>query len=141
MFGVKKEVPLTYAMKYVGGFAEWNSNFDFAVKVNPDKTFKFYTIGKTYLESNISDIDIILEDEKQLSERVTATRLLLIGIFAFAFKKKQNINNKYITFKIKEIDLQDVRRKYENVDIILTSKNSKHVEELYNYIMKLKAQY
>lgn len=138
---LKNSIPLMYAMTYVGGFPEWNSNFEFMVKVYNDKKFMFYTLGKTYIESNLDDVEVYIENEKQFSERVTVTRLLLIGIFALAFKKKQNTDNKYITFKFKEIDLQNVKRKYDDVEIVLTSKNAKQVEELYNHIMKMKAQY
>lgn len=44
-----------------------------------------------------SEIDsITLEDGEELQSRVTATRLLMLGVFAFAAKKKTG-GNKFIT--------------------------------------------
>jgi hypothetical protein len=136
-----KDIPLMCSVKYVGGFPEWNSNLEMMIKVYNDNRLVFCTLGKTFIESNLSDIDVSIENERQFSERVTVTRLLLVGIFAFAFKKKQNIENKYISFKFKEIDLIDKKRKYKDVEIVFTSKNSKQVDDLYNHIMRVKAQY
>lgn len=129
-------------LNYVGGFPEWNSNLELLIKVYKDDKITFGVFNKENLiESNLSEIDVTIENEKQFSERVTATRLLLVGIFAFAFKKKQNIENRYISFKFKEIDLKNKNRKYNDIEIVFTSKNPKQIDNLYNHIMKTKAQY
>jgi hypothetical protein len=41
--------------------------------------------------------DIAIEGKAEVSRRVTATRLLALGIFAFAFKKKNEEKESYIT--------------------------------------------
>jgi len=128
-------------LNYVGGFPEWKNDLELLVKIY-DKEIKFGVFNKKPLiETNLSEIDVTIENEKQFSERVTATRLLLVGIFAFAFKKKQNIENRYISFKFKEIDLKDKSRKYNDVEIVFTSKHPKQIDNLYNHIMRIKAQY
>lgn len=59
-----------------------------------------YNVTNNEEESGIafwSEINsIALEDGEELQSRVTATRLLTLGVFAFAFKKKTG-GNKFIT--------------------------------------------
>ena len=38
-----------------------------------------------------------LETQEQIEKRVTATRILMLGIFAFAFKKKKKNSDKFLT--------------------------------------------
>lgn len=47
-------------------------------------------------------IDIHLETQEQIEERVTATRLFTLGVFAFAFKKKKKNSEKYLTVDFKD---------------------------------------
>jgi len=42
-------------------------------------------------------VDVAIEGKEEVSRRVTVTRLLAVGIFAFALKKKQADKESYIT--------------------------------------------
>jgi len=44
--------------------------------------------------------DILVEGKEEVSRRVTVTRLLLVGIFAFALKKKSKDQESYITIEL-----------------------------------------
>lgn len=150
MFGFIKNIKkdfqegnLKYVTRYVGGFPEWDSEFDLILKTyGKDKKITLGYHSKDIIESNINDIEIILENERQFKDRVTLTRLFVLGIFAFAFKKKEVDDNYYLTLKFKEIDLKDEKRKYENVQIVLTTaKHSADIKSIYNDLMKLQAEY
>ena len=43
--------------------------------------------------------DVVIEDATTIEKRITATRLLAVGIFAFALKKKQKNELAYLTIK------------------------------------------
>ena len=46
----------------------------------------------------MSDIKSVnFETSQQIEKRVTATRLLALGVFAFAFKKKSKSKDKFLT--------------------------------------------
>ncbi len=42
------------------------------------------------------------ETKQEICERVTATRIALLGVYAFAFKKKEIQNQKYISIELNE---------------------------------------
>jgi len=43
--------------------------------------------------------DVIIEDASTIEKRITATRLLTVGLFAFALKKKEKNELAYLTIK------------------------------------------
>ena len=52
----------------------------------------------TILNSQIKDV--VIEGKDEVNRRVTVTRLLAVGIFAFALKKKNKDQESYITLKL-----------------------------------------
>ena len=99
---------LFYSGKYITGHPQINqptiktaigsSPENLIIVVNPS-TPEAKEIGKI----PIKDIeDAYVEDASTIEKRVTATRLLTTGIFAFALKKKEKHELYYVTIKWKD---------------------------------------
>lgn len=54
----------------------------------------------TILNSSISNV--VIEGKDEVNRRVTVTRLLLVGIFAFALKKKNKDKEAYVTIELSD---------------------------------------
>ena len=118
----EKRLVAPLALEYIGGFKDQR-------KANG--ILKFY---ETYIEfkallkppMNIKYEDmagIKVESPDDVSKRVTATRLLLVGIFAFAFKKSKKeafivmelTDGQEVIFHLNGMSQQDTRAKLSGV--------------------------
>lgn len=81
LFG-KKGMDFSYKAKYLGGHSAYPNQMDVNLALNPD-----------YLEIPEFPVMIpypkITNVQSMSQDKLTAKRLLLVGIFAFAWKKKQ----------------------------------------------------
>ena len=93
------------AVEYMGGYGDGR-------KANGIITFyqnqtEFSAVMSTKFTIPNSQIkDILVEGKDEVNRRVTVTRLIAVGIFAFALKKKSKDQESYITLEL--IDGQEV---------------------------------
>ena len=71
---------------------------------NDDLTISYGTKKGKIDFSSITGIHY--ETAEQISRRITATRLLTLGVFAFAFKKKKKDSEKYLTIEFIMNDME-----------------------------------
>jgi hypothetical protein len=91
-----KMVPLqVWAIELIGGSPDFKSG----EKVNlwMDNRVLELRAGFRKIRYELVYLDARAETQQQFESRVTATRLLAVGIFAFAFKKKSVQNHQYLT--------------------------------------------
>lgn len=85
--------------EYLGGYDKYRKtlgNLTFF-----DKQLKFHApLSAKFVIPNEQIANIAIEGSNTVSKRVTATRLLAVGIFAFAIKKKDN--ESYLTIELKD---------------------------------------
>ena len=99
------------AVEYMGGYGDGR-------KANGIITFyqnqtEFSAVMSTKFTIPNSQIkDILVEGKDEVNRRVTVTRLIAVGIFAFALKKKSKDQESYITLEL--IDGQEVILFVEN---------------------------
>lgn len=99
----KRINPILMGAKYLQGIPNLNNNF--VIKFEPDKNGIHFLEASTnqkkfYLNKN--DIEkISVEDQTTIENRVGFKRLLLIGIFAFAWKKRTNVPLSFLLFEYK----------------------------------------
>jgi hypothetical protein len=92
-------------VEYMGGFGDKRkakgvlSFFEKQTEFSAALSTKF-TIPNSQIK------DIVIEGKDEVNRRVTVTRLLAVGIFAFALKKKNKDQEAYITLEL--IDGQEV---------------------------------
>lgn len=89
--------------KYLFGVPNLNNSF--LVEFKPDKFGINFNDAKTgnnrfYLNKN-DLIKISVEDKNTIESRVGFKRLLMVGIFAFAWKKRKKIALSYLVFEFK----------------------------------------
>ncbi|MDK7375995.1 MULTISPECIES: hypothetical protein [Weeksella] len=96
-----------YAGKYLYGFIGQNEPIDrLDVFVGEDRLYFYKTrhgqIKKEeFVEIPLSDIHkVSLENKTTIQSRVGVKRLLLVGILAFAWKKKEKMNLMYLVLEI-----------------------------------------
>ena len=93
--------PFLNNAKYVAGVP--NMNDGFLVKFEPTVDcilFKDANTGKDVFKLNKKEIvNIFVEDDSTIENRVGLTRLLLVGIFALAWKKKSKNPMSFIIFE------------------------------------------
>lgn len=83
-------------LTYKGGHPSLTSEKDcFIIANNSSITIKIGSASATIPINQISGCR--METQDQLERRITATRLLAIGVFALAFKKKKINTEKYLT--------------------------------------------
>lgn len=90
--------------KYLHGVPNLNKNF--IVRFSPDKNGIQFKDAKSdankfYLNKN-DIIKITVEDQTTISSRVGFKRLLLVGIFAFAWKKRSQIPLSFLIFDYRD---------------------------------------
>ena len=86
----------TFKLDYKGGHPSIAKEKTCSLKVYSDSV----TITCGYNTATISMGNILscqIESQDQIESRITATRLLALGVFALAFKKKKKTTNKYLT--------------------------------------------
>ena len=81
---------------YAGGHPDVDNNFNSVAYVFEDENLKFYTMPISYemptFKFSIKKDDmknISLEDASTIENRVTLGRVLLVGVFALAWRKKK----------------------------------------------------
>ena len=83
-------------LEYKGGHPALKKEKDCTLKITNEDITISYGISQGKIDfSSITGMHY--ETAEQISRRVTATRLLTLGVFAFAFKKKKKDSEKYLT--------------------------------------------
>lgn len=88
--------------KYIGGHPNISSPIDRTViypKGDQLEIFNYYSAANGLKDAAIkfsSVKNIVIEDQSTIEKRVTVARLLLVGIFAFALRKKKKNELAYI---------------------------------------------
>ena len=92
---------VTLKLDYKGGHPALTKEKECSLKItNYDLTISYGLSSATVDYSNVTGINF--ETAEQISRRITATRLLTLGVFAFAFKKKKKDTEKYLTVEFNE---------------------------------------
>lgn len=89
-------------IKYFGGFNDekpYTGTLEFYEKVTE---FNSFSKPRAMVIKNSDIKDIAIEGKAEVSRRVTVTRLLAVGIFAFALKKKSEDKESFITLVLKD---------------------------------------
>lgn len=90
------KLPLALNVEYYGGYQDYEKKTKGKLFISQLNVV--YMGGGNKFEIAKTDLkEIAVEGEEDVSRRVTVTRLLAVGIFAFALKKKQEIRDAYIT--------------------------------------------
>lgn len=94
-------------LEYKGGHPALPKEKDCTLEVTNDNLKISYGLtNEAIIEfSNISGVRF--ETMEQISSRVTVTRLALLGVFAFALKKKKKDSEKYLTIDFCENGLEN----------------------------------
>ena len=102
------EQKVTVSAKYMGGYMGILSGDGQLVFADEGATFKASPLQRasTFTLSKDEIKDVAIEGRHEVSSRVTVTRLLAVGIFAFALKKKSVEKEAFITFEL--LDGQEV---------------------------------
>ncbi len=79
--------------KALGNLSFFNESVDFKVAFSAKASFSIAFSSIT---------NVVVEGKDQVSRRVTVTRLITIGIFAFALQKKREEKDAYITLELKD---------------------------------------
>jgi hypothetical protein len=91
-----KMMPLqVWAIELIGGSPDFKSGEK--VYLWMDNRLLELRAGLKKIRYELVYLDARTETQQQLESRITATRLLAVGIFAFAFKKKSVHNHQYLT--------------------------------------------
>ena len=92
-------------LEYKGGHPDLKKEKDCTMKITNDDLTISYGISQGKIDfSSITGIHY--ETAEQISRRITATRLLTLGVFAFAFKKKKKDSQKYLTIEFTVNDME-----------------------------------
>lgn len=101
--GFLDSLPLTYSVEYEGGHPNITKDGDVSVTIKQDTvTVSKGIFGGIFTFSVSSITDIRIETQHEIERRYTATRLVLLGPLALAFKKKKDIKHKYLTIEFSE---------------------------------------
>lgn len=107
---------------YMGGHPEIPKNGSCIITVFSD--YIELSVGRLKKQIKISQIENVnFETQDQIERRYTVTRMLAIGVFALAFKKKKKTNEKYLTIEFSDdIGIQNV--------VLLQGKNAQKAHSL-----------
>lgn len=101
MFEVKKDINKLSA-KYNGGYSNLLMRGSITLKIVEDKVM-FKQLWKTYHTLDVRCIkDVQFKTEEEVSKDVTLTRLLAVGVFALALKKRRVTNRYYVVITTNE---------------------------------------
>jgi hypothetical protein len=90
-------------VEYLGGFDDYTKSSGSLVFFQKRIEFnKSMNEKKSFIIENSKVSDVAVEGRQEVNRRVTVTRLLTIGIFAFAAKKKSEEKEAYITIILKD---------------------------------------
>lgn len=79
-------------------------------------------------ETNFSDLngaEIIVGSQGEIEKRITATRLLTVGVFAFAFKKKKDNRELFLIIQGPNVNIQVQLQPSQRIEAESFSKKSK----------------
>lgn len=120
---------------HLGGYPYLQQNDKIRIKVKKDN-IEIYRYGYEQLIGNpipISQIkNIQIKNEEEIQKDVTLTRLLALGIFAFALPKKTSINNQYLFLQYEE--------KGVNINCLFKSTNNTNTGNLLSTINRIKLE-
>lgn len=92
----------TLRCQYAGGYGDVKPGAGLITFYENRVVFKA-GLGKSLIEIDTSSIkDVAIEGRHEVNRRVTVTRLLAVGIFAFALKKKQEEKEAFLTIVLKD---------------------------------------
>ncbi len=95
---------VTIKAEYKGGHPLLDKEKGCTLQISND--YLSITCGGKVAGIQYEDITgIHYETAEQINRRITATRILALGVFALAFKKKQKDTTKYLTIDFKESGL------------------------------------
>lgn len=92
-------------VEYMGGYGD-SRKAKGVLSFYQNQTEFSAVMSTKFTISNNQIKDILVEGKDEVNRRVTVTRLLAVGIFAFALKKKNKDQESYITLEL--IDGQEV---------------------------------
>lgn len=122
-------------LEYKGGHPALPKEKDCNLKItNENLTISYgFTNEATINFENI--LGLHFETADQISHRITATRILTLGVFALAFKKKKKSTEKYFTIDFRDNDIENT--------VVIGGKNaqiahSKTYERYTNYLKRNK---
>ena len=99
----KKLNPAIIEAKYLQGIPNLNDNF--IIKIDPQvdgiAVFDYKTQKKRFFIKRDDILKISVEDQSTLENRVGFRRLLLVGVFAFAWKKRQKVPLSFLVIDYK----------------------------------------
>lgn len=87
-------------IEYMGGYADYKKSKGILVFFQNQTEFKGMMTKFTIPNSMISDVAV--EGKSEVNRRVTVTRLLTVGLFAFALKKKGVDKEAYLTIVLSD---------------------------------------
>lgn len=121
LFNSNKKV---YVVKYLGGHPEILKEGAANLILEPDKVIISIPFKGKY-ELAYNEITMEQQTHEQISKNITLGRILLVGVFALAWKKKSVDRTGYITIRYMDKDIGEV-------EIIL--KHDKPGEVLSNFL-------
>lgn len=99
--------PVSYSIVYIGGHPKINNEKNATITIY-DKgiTINYGLNNSVYIPfSNV--VGVHYETKDQIERRITATRIVTLGIFAVAFLKKKKITEKFFTVDYEENGLEN----------------------------------
>jgi hypothetical protein len=89
----------TISLEYMGGYGDKRKAKGTLTFYQKQTEFSSIMSGK-FIIQNSQVRDIVIEGKAEVNRRVTVTRLLTVGIFAFALKKKNAEKEAYLTIEL-----------------------------------------
>ena len=87
------------SLEYMGGYGDYKKAPGILTFYEKQLEFKS-PLSTKFIILNGSISDVAIEGKDEANRRVTVTRLLLVGIFAFALKKKNKDKEAYLTLEL-----------------------------------------
>lgn len=89
------------AVEYVGGYENYTKT-NGALVFYQNQTELTSVLQTVFVINNNGISDIVIEGKDEVNRRVTVTRLLTVGIFAFALKKKSKDKEAFLTIVLND---------------------------------------
>lgn len=89
-------------VEYKGGHPALPKEGDCTLKMTNDSVTLSISLARYATIDYATINNISFETAEQIGKRITATRLLTLGVFALAFKKKTKDSEKYLTIEFSE---------------------------------------
>jgi hypothetical protein len=86
------------SVEYMGGYGDYRKAKGSVTFYQKQTEFSSLMTKFTIQNGNVRDV--VVEGKSEVNRRVTVTRLLAVGIFAFALKKKNTDKEAYITIEL-----------------------------------------